>query len=82
MTQANLDIWSVKDIENLLTTGEMPDGDSIGDPMAEVVKNTAQLSPDDRHAIAVYVKSLKARRRRAEAALSSTRRRSGSSVSF
>jgi mono/diheme cytochrome c family protein len=60
MTQANLDIWSVKDIENLLTTGEMPDGDSIGDPMAEVVKNTAQLSPEDRHAIAVYVKSLKA----------------------
>jgi mono/diheme cytochrome c family protein len=60
MTQANLDIWSVKDIENLLATGEMPDGDTIGGEMAEVVKNTGQLSPDDRHAMAVYVKSLRA----------------------
>jgi hypothetical protein len=60
MTQANLDIWSVKDIENLLATGEMPDGDTIGGEMAEVVKNSGQLSPDDRHAMAVYVKSLRA----------------------
>ena len=61
ITQANLDIWSVKDIETLLTTGETPDGDTIGHAMADVVKNTAQLSPADRHAIAVYVKSLPAR---------------------
>jgi mono/diheme cytochrome c family protein len=32
----------------------------VGGSMADVVKNTAQLSPEDRHAIAVYVKSLKA----------------------
>jgi mono/diheme cytochrome c family protein len=60
LTQANLDIWSVKDIETLLATGKMPDGDKVGGSMADVVKNTAQLSPEDRHTIAVYVKSLKA----------------------
>jgi mono/diheme cytochrome c family protein len=60
ITQANLDIWSVKDIETLLATGEKPNGDTIGNPMAEVVKNTAQLSAEDRHAIALYVKSLAA----------------------
>jgi mono/diheme cytochrome c family protein len=60
ITQANLDIWSVKDIETLLASGETPDGDTIGRTMAEVVKNTAQLSPPDRHAMAVYVKSLPA----------------------
>jgi hypothetical protein len=28
--------------------------------MAEVVENTAQLPPEDRHAMAVYIKSLAA----------------------
>jgi hypothetical protein len=61
LTQANLDIWSVKDIETLLTTGETPDGDTIGAPMSEVVKHTAALADADRHAIALYIKSLQPR---------------------
>lgn len=60
ITQTNLDLWSVKDIETLLEKGETPDGDTIGKSMAEVVENTAQLPPEDRHAIAVYIKSLAA----------------------
>jgi len=42
----------------MLETGDTPDGDSVGGGMAKVVKNTAQLSPEDRAAIAAYVKSL------------------------
>lgn len=60
ITQANLDIWSVKDVETLLATGETPDGDTVGATMMEVVDNTKRLPPEDRHAIAVYVKSLAA----------------------
>jgi cytochrome c553 len=36
----------------------MPDGDSAGGAMARVVKNTSQLSAQDRDAIAEYIKSL------------------------
>src|SRR5690349_4063460 len=60
ITQAHLDIWSVDDIAALLATGKMPDGDTVGGTMLEVVRSTAQLSPQDRHAIGVYVKSLEA----------------------
>jgi mono/diheme cytochrome c family protein len=60
ITQANLESWAVKDIEALLENGETPDGDTTGKSMADVVENTAQLSPEDRHAMAVYVKSLAA----------------------
>ena len=42
----------------MLETGDTPDGDSVGGGMAKVVKETAQLSSDDRDAIATYVKSL------------------------
>jgi mono/diheme cytochrome c family protein len=52
--------WSVEDIERVLETGQTPDFDYVGSGMAEVVKGTGQLTPEDRHAIAVYVKSLKA----------------------
>jgi mono/diheme cytochrome c family protein len=58
ITRRNLDIWSVKDIETLLASGKMPDGDKIKGVMLNVVATIAQLSPEDRHAIAVYVKSL------------------------
>jgi len=44
----------------MLETGDTPDGDSVGGGMAQVVKNTAQLKPEDRAAIAAYVKSLPA----------------------
>lgn len=52
--------WSVEDIERVLETGQTPDFDSVGSGMGEVVKGTSQLTPEDRHAIAVYIKSLTA----------------------
>ncbi len=52
--------WSVGDIAESLGSGMMPDGDSFGSLMADVVENgTAKLSDSDRRAIAVYIKSLK-----------------------
>ena len=60
ITQKGLAEWSVKDIAYLLETGGMPDGDSVGGAMARVIKNTSQLSPEDRAAIAEYLKSLPA----------------------
>src|ERR1700731_726174 len=58
ITQKGLADWSVKDIAYFLQTGQMPEGDSAGGSMARVIKNTSQLSPQDRAAIADYVKSL------------------------
>lgn len=58
ITQAKLADWSVKDISYMLATGDMPDGDSVGGSMVEVIKNLAQLPAADRDAIATYVKSL------------------------
>ncbi len=54
--------WSLDDIETLLKTGQTPDYDYVGSGMGEVVRGTAELSDDDRQAIAVYLKSLPARR--------------------
>lgn len=51
--------WTVEDIARSLEDGILPDGDSFGSLMAEVVENgTSELSPADRRAIAVYIKSL------------------------
>jgi hypothetical protein len=36
----------------------MPDGDSAGGSMRRVIRNTSQLSPEDRAAMAEYLKSL------------------------
>jgi len=58
ITQKGLAKWSEKDIAYLLESGFTLDGDSVGSGMADVVKNTSQLTPDDRAAIAVYIKSL------------------------
>jgi mono/diheme cytochrome c family protein len=57
ITQHDLGNWSVKDIAEMLETGMTPD-DKVAGAMAEVVRNTGQLSAADREAIAVYVKSL------------------------
>src|SRR4029077_19908789 len=51
ITQKGLGEWSEKDIAYFLETGEMPDGDTAGGPMARVIKNTSQLSPEDREAV-------------------------------
>ena len=50
--------WSIADIETVLFSGQTPDFDSVGGGMGEVVNSTANLTPEDRHAIAVYLKSL------------------------
>lgn len=50
--------WSVDDIATLLDSGQTPEFDYVGSGMAQVVKGTGQLTPADRHAIAVYIKSL------------------------
>ena len=36
----------------------MPNGDSVGGGMTAVVRNIGQLTPEDRAAMAAYVKSL------------------------
>ncbi|MFK4726804.1 mono/diheme cytochrome c family protein [Bradyrhizobium niftali] len=58
ITQKGIGEWSAKDIANLLKTGELPEGDSVGGAMTRVIKNTSQLSDEDIAAMADYVKSL------------------------
>ena len=58
ITQKALNDYSEKDIAYLLETGSTPEGDSVGGSMAAVVRNTAQLTPEDRAAMATYIKSL------------------------
>ena len=58
ITQKGLSDWSAQDIAYYLETGQMPDGDSAGGSMARVIRNTSQLPPEDRAAIAEYLKSL------------------------
>jgi mono/diheme cytochrome c family protein len=58
ITQKGLDDWSEKDAAYFLETGATPDGDSAGGSMVRVIKNTSQLPPEDRAAIAEYLKSL------------------------
>jgi mono/diheme cytochrome c family protein len=53
--------WSLSDLEDLLKSGQTPDGDFVGSNMALVVDGTGKLTPADRHAIAVYIKSLPAK---------------------
>jgi mono/diheme cytochrome c family protein len=60
ITQKGLGEWNEKDIDYFLETGEMPDGDSAGGLMVRVIRNISQLPPEDRAAIAAFVKSLPA----------------------
>jgi mono/diheme cytochrome c family protein len=57
ITQKAISDWSAKDIADFLENGVTPDGDSAGGSMVRVIKNTSQLKPADRAAIAEYVKS-------------------------
>jgi mono/diheme cytochrome c family protein len=52
--------WSEADIAELLSSGFTPDFDSVGGAMADVVRNTAKLTPQDRAAIAAYLKAVPA----------------------
>jgi mono/diheme cytochrome c family protein len=57
ITQAGLKDWSIKEIADLLESGKRG-LDSVQGSMADVVLNTKQLPPEDRLAMAVYLKSL------------------------
>lgn len=52
--------WAASDIAYYLETGFTPDFDSAGGEMTEVIANMAKLSPEDRAAIAAYVKAVPA----------------------
>lgn len=52
--------WTASDIAYSLETGFTPDFDSLGSTMAKVVDNMAELSAEDRAAIAAYLKALTA----------------------
>jgi mono/diheme cytochrome c family protein len=58
ITQKSLSDYSDKDIAYLLETGQTPDGDSVGGSMTAVIRNTSQLDPEDRNAMAAYIKAL------------------------
>lgn len=60
ITGKGLKDWSEQDLAYFLKTGELPSGDTAGGSMARVIKNTSQLSDEDRAAMAAYLKSLPA----------------------
>lgn len=57
LTPVALKDWSKDDIAEALSSGVTPTGDSLGGAMAAVVRNTAQLPPSYRAAIAEYLKT-------------------------
>jgi mono/diheme cytochrome c family protein len=57
ITQKGIGNWSENDIALMLETGDTPN-DRVAGLMREVVRNTSQLSPEDRAAMAVYIKSI------------------------
>ncbi len=57
ITPAGLAKWSEEDIETALSLGITPDGNSLGGPMAEVVRNLGHLPKEYVAAIARYLKS-------------------------
>jgi mono/diheme cytochrome c family protein len=58
ITPAGIGDYSQGDIEQILETGDLPNGDTVGGAMAAVVGNISKLSTEDRTAIAAYLKSL------------------------
>lgn len=59
ITPGGLD-WSEAEIAAMLETGFTPEFDVVAGEMAEVVRNTSQLSDEDRAAIAAYLKAVPA----------------------
>lgn len=55
ITPAEL-LWSEEEIAEYLTSGFTPEFDTVGGHMVDVVENTAKLPPEDRLAIAAYLK--------------------------
>src|ERR671937_1213340 len=54
ITPAGIGDYSQRDIERILETGDMPNGDSVGGAMTSVVDNISKISAADRAAIALY----------------------------
>jgi len=52
--------WSEAEIVTVLTDGATPNFDEVGHSMAEIVRNTARLTEEDRRAIAVYLRTVPA----------------------
>lgn len=50
--------WSLDDIAYYLESGFTPEYDTAGSTMVEVVENLSQATPEDRLAIALYLKAL------------------------
>jgi len=53
--------WSTEDMAYFLQSGFTPDGVTVDPEMAAVIANTSKLTPADRNAMALYLKSLPAR---------------------
>jgi mono/diheme cytochrome c family protein len=58
--EGGIGAWSEDEIAYFLETGFTPDFDSVGGSMTEVQKNMAKLTPEDRTAIAAYLKAIPA----------------------
>lgn len=58
--EAGIASWSESDIAYYLESGFTPDYDSVGGSMADVQRNMARLRPEDREAIAAYLKAIPA----------------------
>lgn len=56
--QTGIGSWSIADMEQLLKTGMTPEADIIGSGMKAVIQGTSKLTDADRHAMAVYLKSI------------------------
>jgi mono/diheme cytochrome c family protein len=59
--QTGIGDWGEADILALLKLGMTPDNDFVGGAMSEVVKDTAELTDEDRRAIAAYLKTVPAK---------------------
>ncbi len=54
--EGGIGAWSEAEIASFLSDGFNPEFDSAGGAMADVIKSTARLTPEDRTAIAAYLK--------------------------
>jgi mono/diheme cytochrome c family protein len=58
--ETGIGYWSQREIDDYLSTGLTPINTLAGESMAAVVANLAHLPPDDRAAMAAYIKTLPA----------------------
>jgi mono/diheme cytochrome c family protein len=58
--EGGIGTWTESDIAYFLESGFTPDFDSVGGSMTEVQRNMARLTPQDREAIAAYLKAIPA----------------------